>query len=198
MNTTSQICLLTTAATAGLLLMGGCKEAPSNGPPTAAAVIINPARIKAAAADIDLNQPNDSRPLSAGAALSSSSVKPGEHVAIVVKINLAPTWHIYAVEGTPFEKEPELGTAPTALNLSLPPGVEALGQWQTPGVIHDKEFGGGYYEGELLFHRILRLGDQVPDGPIKIKCDLIYQACNDNTCLPKKQTALTAAVSVGE
>jgi hypothetical protein len=134
-------------------------------------------------------KPNQEHPVVASAELSPSRVRPGDTAVLVVRVQTAPTWHIYAVSGS---RGPGV---PTSFKLKLPDGVEAEGDWDvaTPTRSSDGQI---IYEGEVEFRRKLRLGAGVAIGALRVACELGYQACDPQSCRPPTRAELVAKAEV--
>jgi hypothetical protein len=135
-------------------------------------------------------EPNVNDPVVAAVELAPAKVRPGESLDIVVRIKLAPTWHVYAAEGTPGPG------VPTSLKLQLPKGVEAEGGWAYPKPDRDRD-GQRIYAGTLEFRHRLRVAQDAAPGPIEVACEFSYQACDPQSCRLPAKADLRARGEVG-
>jgi hypothetical protein len=122
------------------------------------------------------------RPVSASAELRPAKVCPGEELELVVRIRIAPVWHIYSIgkSGGP--------GVPTTLKLKLPKGVEADAEWAGPDPIRAAD-GQTAYEGAIELRRRLRIAGNFAAESIDVACEVGYQACNAFSCqLPTRVT----------
>jgi hypothetical protein len=130
-----------------------------------------------------------SHPVAASAELLPAKVRTGETLDLVVRVQAAPTWHIYAVNGS---NGPGV---PTTLALRLPAGIESVGQWACPKPIpgSDQQM---IYEGTVEFRRSLRVETAAAPGRIEVACELGYQACDPHACRPPTKAELVATAEV--
>lgn len=123
---------------------------------------------------IHINKPSGTDPLSLGANFVWGKDK--ETLAIVMKVDLADEWHIYAKQR---------GTSAfvmTEIKTELPKGMEQIGEWTKPDAHHySKEL--DVYEGELLFIGYFKVNSGQAN---KGKVGLYYQTCDPNQCFPPK------------
>lgn len=136
-------------------------------------------KITEAAKRISCAQPDESNPVT----LNAQSVSEGDSIAVIVKVSMAPGWHIYAyVPATlPYIAIDQI--------LSLPQDLKPVGDWQKtepesssddPGVL--------IYEHEAIFiHKMVKLS-KVKAGIIR--AGLYYQTCNLRQCLPPKEDSV--------
>jgi hypothetical protein len=145
--------------------------------------LVAPVGLSRSPASVTAGGPLDvQRPLKARAELVPAKVRPGEALEIVLTVELAPTWHIYAVSGS---KGPG---AATTLELTLPEAVVAEGDWTVPepGKGADGQL---VYEGTLQFRHRLRVSSRAPAGSIEAAIKLGYQACDPFHCrLPEAES----------
>ena len=129
-------------------------------------------KIAAAMKTLSCPRPNEASPVMLNAAL----VVAGDSIGVIVKVELAPGWHIYDyVPST-------LPYIPIDTILRLPGDLRAVGAWiksvssssaMDPGVL--------IFENEAVFiHKVIRAA---PGGG-KIQTGLYYQTCNVRQCLP--------------
>ncbi len=118
-----------------------------------------------------------------GKVLISTAVTPVEneanHFLIDVSLEIKEGWHIYA--DVPADNPSPV----TTLDLQLPEGVEAVGQWNRPlGVPDPKDPQIKLLEGFVNFSQKIRLDSSAAGEKIELKVG--YQACNDKLCMPPK------------
>ncbi len=139
----------------------------------------------------DSQSPNANQPAVIQAELVPAKAVTGETMELILRVKMAPTWHIYAVGGS---KGPGVATT---LELTLPRGVEAEGEWACPEPTRgtDNQM---TYEGTVEFRRRLKITNNRSEGPIDVFCDFGYQACDPFSCrLPTKaQLKATAEIVV--
>lgn len=117
------------------------------------------------------------QPVSATLTLPRNELKAGETIDLSIKLEIAPLWEIRSLDASP--------PAPaTELTLDLPPGLEAVGEWQAPKPQHSSmPDGHEAYSGEVVFHRQIKASLNTEAGEKQIKSRIRYQACNDRQCL---------------
>jgi hypothetical protein len=136
-------------------------------------------------------EPDTEHPVRLQAELSPRQIKPGAILELVVRVKTAPTWHIYAAEGS---KGPGI---PTALNLKLPTGIKAEGEWTNPESSRGMD-GQMMYEGTFEFHRKLRVDRDAALGSMRVVCEFSYQACDLRSCQPPTMENLEAEATITE
>ncbi len=140
-------------------------------------------------ADEAVPEPDARHPVVATAELAPATGHRGQSWVIIIRVKLAPAWHIYAAEG------PNGSGIPTTLELRLPDAIEADGQWSYPKAILGSD-GQMIYEGALEFRRKLRVRPDAAAGPISVACEFGYQACNPVSCHPPTKLELAAHAEV--
>jgi hypothetical protein len=133
--------------------------------------------------------PDAKTPIVAKAEISPAKVRAGEALELIVRVKLAPTWHIYAVGGS------QGPGVPTTLKLTLPKRVESEGQWSCPVPVRGTD-GQMIYEGTLEFRRRLRVAQGAAGGPIDVSCELGYQGCDPFSCRLPTSARLTAKCEI--
>lgn len=134
------------------------------------------------------SQPEAESPVIATLQVSPARVKAGETLDLVVRVRMAPTWHIYAAGGS----GPGI---PTSLRLKLPEGIEAEGVWSSPESVRGSD-GQMIHEGAVEFRCKLRVNGDAAPGPIEVTCEFGYQACDPHSCRPPTREELTGKVEV--
>lgn len=133
-------------------------------------------KIMEAAKHIACPQPDERTPVT----LNAQSVNEGDSVAIIVKVSIAPGWHIYAyVPST----QPYIAIDHI---LQLPENVRTVGEWKkTEPEVSSSDPGVLIYKDEAVFiHKAVKL----PRGAGGlIKAGLYYQTCDLRQCLPPKE-----------
>lgn len=142
--------------------------------------------------ELELDEPASYKPLVAAAVLRPSKVPASGTLTLTIRAKTAPGWHIYAAGQ-------QVGSSlPTRLELELPDGVEAAGDWIYPQAAENHVGGDGQliYEGEFTFQQRLKVGPETPLGAIKVGCEIYYQACDPFSCRPPESLKLEAAAEV--
>jgi len=131
-------------------------------------------------------EPTPTKPVVAQATLRPAAGRNGSNVDLVIEVQIAPGWHIYAAEG------PTGSGIPTSLKWKLPDSVEAAGEWKYPKPGRGAGEQAEIYEGHLRFRRPLRITERAKPGPLEIRGELTYQACDAFRCRPPESLALSA------
>jgi hypothetical protein len=140
-------------------------------------------------ADDATPEPDSRNPVVARAELSPMKLYPGQEATLILRVETAPTWHIYAIEGS---GGPGIATT---IKVMPPRGVEAEGDWSCPKAIKTSD-GQMAYEGKIEFRRTLRVGADAAPGPIEIACELGYQACDPRSCRAPAKMELIAKAEI--
>jgi DsbC/DsbD-like thiol-disulfide interchange protein len=143
-------------------------------------------------APVDVPDPTPDQPFRAAATLTPKSVPIGGEATLIVRARTAPGWHVYAAETQPPYK-------PARVELKLPEMMESLGEWKLPASTPWKDALGDahvVYEGDFEFRHELRVRADAPTGVQKITCEITYQACNDQSCLPESTLPLEVELTV--
>ncbi len=114
----------------------------------------------------------------------------GENAEISLNINIQDGWYIYAPTG----KNAEQGMKETIVSFNVPEQLETIGEAQLP--FH--KFKGSYdiFTGPQITVKQFIGTANVDPGEYEISCEVTYQTCRDDLCLPPKTVTLTASVSV--
>ncbi len=134
-------------------------------------------------------EPDGKHPVVATAELSPATAHRGEPSTILIRVKIAPSWHIYAAQGSN-----GAGVA-TSLKLKLPDAIEALGSWSYPKAIPgaDNQL---TYQGAVEFRRELRVRPDAAVGPASVTCVLGYQACDPFSCRSPTEVVLQAPFKI--
>jgi hypothetical protein len=134
-------------------------------------------KLMAAAAISSAERPDAESPVRVTAELAPAKGRPGETLDLIVRLETAPTWHIYAAEAS---KGPGI---PARVTLDLPEGIESAGSWSYPEPARSSD-GEMIYEGTFEFRHRLRVKASADRGPFEVACQLTYQACDPQSCRP--------------
>ncbi|KMS94040.1 hypothetical protein BVRB_025400, partial [Beta vulgaris subsp. vulgaris] len=115
------------------------------------------------------------------AALSVSPASEGEIIELKLKLTVKGAWHVYG-------KSPGSGgEQPMQFKLTLPEGVEAVGDWVWPANPHLLT------AGEHVFTHKLKRAEL--KGKATIDLTVMYQACDPQMCLPPDMLLLEVEVT---
>ena len=182
----------------GLLPGCGSDTAPTNAagvrPGSTAAPTVIPehadaATIAAATEEVSAPEPSPSDPVTAVMVIRPQRASVGATVELVVHIRIAPAHFIHASDdaGGPF--------VPVAVKLTLPDGVEPVGDWQrpTPETGHKNSL---VYRGPTLLRRTLRIASNSRPETLEVTGELQYQVCTDELCWPQGKLDLSASFTI--
>jgi hypothetical protein len=134
-------------------------------------------------------EPDAQHPVVATAELSPALGHPGESSLLVIRVKTAPAWHIYPAGGS------NGSGVPTSLKLELPDALQCAEEWSFPEPISGSN-GTRIYQGTLEFRRKLRIKPDAAAGPIRVTCELGYQACDAFSCRPPTKLELVASAQI--
>ncbi len=100
--------------------------------------------------------------------------------------------HSYAVSG------PTGVAMPTTLALKLPKGVSVKSDWiyLNPEMMDSIEGTIAAYVGDLRFAIPLSVTEQTAKGKTEVQCEIRYQVCKHESCLPPDTKTLIASFEV--
>jgi DsbC/DsbD-like thiol-disulfide interchange protein len=145
--------------------------------------------------DQGIPTPTRENPVSVTGEVAPRQATPGSRVLLIIRMQTAPGWHIYALSA---KEEPVDPVAPTRLDLRLPPGIQVIDDWQSPEAEeHSDTFGRNLiYAGDLEFRRQLQIDDHQVPGPLDLSCLVSYQTCDEFSCLRPKPVELKFTIDV--
>lgn len=141
-------------------------------------------RIARAADSLTCQQPDEEKPLTVNARLVADY--PGDSVAVIVKVRMAPGWHIYAYvpENMPY--------IVTEYLLEPDSNVKKVGAWtKSVPIASTTDKGVMIYEDVAVFTHKLKKTSKQAKG--KISTGLYYQTCNLQQCLPPDEVKVELA-----
>ena len=138
-------------------------------------------------ADIQFSVPDPSpnEPVKAMMKIDPENVPAGETVTVFVSVRIARAHYLHAVNNS------DKTFIPVAVNVPLPKGIEAAGEWQfpTPDKVHGNALG---YRDSMLMRRSLKVLSSATQQTLLLTGELSYQACTDELCWPPGKIALSA------
>jgi thiol:disulfide interchange protein len=123
-----------------------------------------------------------------------SVARVGSRISIKLQAHIQSGWHIYSVSQMP--------GGPTRTTISVPSQQsfkqDGLLRPPTPHTAFDPNFNieTETYEGTIEFKIPLRIATDAPTGVQKIAIEVLYQACNETTCLPPHTKHLIVPVKI--
>lgn len=134
----------------------------------------------------------DGKPVSAVLRLPQRTVATGTQFDLTVELQIAPSWEIRTLDD-----DPAADAAATRLELTLPPGISAVGEWAAPDAIRSASPDGhAVYIGKATFTRMLAIDASATKGMAAIACRAEFQACDERTCLRPQAVELSAEVVI--
>jgi hypothetical protein len=136
-------------------------------------------------------EPASGQIVTAAISVHPDILRPGQEFVVSVGVRIAPGYHI---QGPGPAKGP---FQPTAIELEIPDGSVAVGDWKqpAPGVTRSGEF---IYTDSVIFERRCRASLNAGTEPLSIAATLRFQACNDEVCRPPATLNLVARVRIAE
>ncbi|MEE9394819.1 MAG: cytochrome c biogenesis protein CcdA [Planctomycetota bacterium] len=124
-----------------------------------------------------------------GASFEPATVAVGGRATLVIRVKMAPTWHVYSVKAQGDYK-------PTAINIETK-GLKVDGEISEPEPHHEELAGQklSYHENSFEF-RVPIIFDPSVKGELRVKGNLFYVACDPNACNPPKSTNFRAKINI--
>jgi len=123
-----------------------------------------------------------------------ATAKAGSQMAVILKAVIQDGWHVYSISQMP--------GGPTRSVISVPPNqpFERDGSLTAPlphtGFDPNFNLETETYEGTVQFKLPIRVAKTAPAGAKKIAIDVLFQTCNDTTCLPPHTTHLVVPIRI--
>jgi DsbC/DsbD-like thiol-disulfide interchange protein len=137
--------------------------------------------------------PDDNSPVRATLRTDKNAARDGETFAVIADVQIAPGWHIYAID------RPTGPAVPTKITLDLPAGLESAGGWTSPEPAPDSSSAGPpafVYHDAVAFRQTIRVKHGTPAGPIVIPVEFRYQVCDQFSCRPPATRKLRTSIEV--
>ncbi len=174
-----------------VVAIGGCGQpggeastaAPT--PPSAELVDLPPL----SNVEVPVVEPSESNTVTWGLAIDPGSISTGKALTVAVKARVASGWHIYAVD------QPTGVNTATKLEMVLPKGISAVGDWEFPPA-HELDSDTFAYEDQVTFRRHLMVSPDCAAGIANIECKVAFQSCNDAMCTPPTSTTVSAVLEI--
>lgn len=120
-------------------------------------------------------------------------VAAGEVFEITIEAEIDGEWHLYSIAN-----DPDAGPYPTQFSSANPALTVADSVTESgPSIEMDPNFGTelGWHSGEATFTIPLAFKEGTT-GNSMIDVEVLYQVCDDSTCLPPKTKSITAPIEV--
>ncbi|BBO36038.1 protein-disulfide reductase DsbD family protein [Lacipirellula parvula] len=170
----------------------GPPSAPTSSTATDAALVQPAADVATAATASDAIVVRvEQTPIAAALVLPQRSALPGAQFELAVELEIAPQWEVRALGANS-----AAGIA-TTLQLTLPPGVSAVGEWVAPSPTRSiAPDGHPVHVGKSTFKRTLKIEPTAHVGETAINCKIDYQACNERSCMRPEAIELAAPFAI--
>jgi hypothetical protein len=124
--------------------------------------------------------------------VAPQNVSAGGAAVVELRASIAAGWSIHPLGAA---HGPSL---PTKLELTLPVGVEATADWDSPPASApiDRPDAGSVYEGDVTFRRELKIADDAAANTAEIRCTVEFQACDATLCRRPEQRTLVTKLRV--
>lgn len=120
-------------------------------------------------------------------------VKAGEVFTVTVKADIEGKWHLYSINN-----DPDAGPYPTQFSSANDKLVIAGNIEESEAtIVLDPNFNVelGWHSGEAVFSVPMAFGKDV-FGSNMIDLEVLYQVCDDKSCLPPKTKSITHPIEV--
>lgn len=115
--------------------------------------------------------------------ISQEGIHPGKQFQAAFLINIIPGWHIYA------PKLSDEFLIPSELIIEENNDIQVLKLYYPEpksGSFDYSDVELQIYEGEVIFGALIKASDGIAQKDHILKAQLLYQACDDRSCLPPK------------
>jgi hypothetical protein len=149
-----------------------------------------------AAALVPVSTPTQLNPVTIAAAVIPQQSKPGDVVTLVVRLRIAPSFHIEQMQSNEEQSGPAM---PTRIELDLPPGVMPDSDWSFPKpltFVRTVSGSNSGYSGDVTFQRRLRIDSKQQLGTVNVRYSVNCQACNDLRCIRLEPENLIAKLKI--
>lgn len=149
-------------------------------------------------------------PVTVRAEASADRVAPGGRLVIAVTLDHEPHYHTWPA--APVGAEPDVLPAEiagfairTEISLVEPPawGTALPIQWPTPSPAPVPNLGAGEgtidvltYQGEAVAFVPILIDEGAPEGEATLRIKVVYQACDDTSCLMPQEETLSVATTI--
>ena len=113
--------------------------------------------------------------------ISQDGIHPGKQFQAAFLINITPGWHIYA------PKLSDEFLIPSELIIEENDDIRVLKLYYPEPESRNFDYSDvelQIYEGEFVFGALIKVSDGIAQKDHTLKAQLLYQACDDRSCLP--------------
>lgn len=143
--------------------------------------------IAASSAQLSAADPSPSNPVTASMVIRPTEAGAGDTVELVVQVRIAGAHYVHA--------RPHETFTPVAMNLELPAGLEAVGDWEFP--TPEKANGNdSVYRNSVQLRRSLKVLPNTLLKMMTVSGELRYQVCNDEVCWPPDTLELSTSFAI--
>ena len=178
---------------AACLVVAGCCGGPPHPVATKRQLVAVPQPV-AAQAPADARPAaklaTDADPVALAMTVAPSALRAGDAFEVTLSVDVAPGYEIYPIGAAP-------PAVPTRIDLDLPAGFRADGEWSRPPTVRSENPDGhSAYAGQVVFVRRVVVARDLPPGVHRLGCAVRYQACTARLCLSPAEFTLAATVTV--
>jgi hypothetical protein len=132
----------------------------------------------------------DADPVAVSFKADAGKISAGDTINLSVVLDILAPYEIQDRHAPP----PAIATS---LELKLPAGFRAVGDWSSPQTVRSQwPDGHAVYAGQAMFTRRVLVGNDVKPGEHQVGCAIRYQACNDRYCLRPTECKLDLDITV--
>jgi hypothetical protein len=139
--------------------------------------------------EFTIAEPSPHEPVTAAMKLEPSSPTPGAEAELLVYVRIARAHFVHAAKAT------QQVFAPVEISVSLPPELEAQGDWRYPTAEIDRS-GSPVYRNSILLRRPLRVSADADAHTYVVVGEIKCQVCTDEICWPLKRIDLSTSFTI--
>jgi hypothetical protein len=141
------------------------------------------------ASEFSIAEPSLSEPVTAAMRLDPASATPGAKAELLVYARIATAHFVHAASVT------DQVFSPVEISVSLPPELEAQGEWSFPSAANDRS-GSPVYRDSILLRRPLKFLADADPRTYAVNGELKCQVCTDDYCWPLKRIELSTSFTI--
>lgn len=140
-------------------------------------------------AGLSVAEPSPSEPVKAVMGLRPATAEAGAAAELLISVRIARAHYVHA------PGDPESKFAPLSVDLELPDGVTASGEWIFPPP-QTRKGGVPEYRDVALLRRSLDVASTLKPQTLTVRGVLHYQACTEELCWPAGKMELSAPLVI--